>query len=37
MYKPYEKVFDRVENNAALSVLIDQGVDSSWVRILAVF
>ncbi|KAK6752697.1 hypothetical protein RB195_003859 [Necator americanus] len=31
----YEKAFDNVETNAILSVLVDQGVDASYVRILA--
>ncbi|KAK6755816.1 hypothetical protein RB195_014293 [Necator americanus] len=31
----YEKAFDSVETNAELSALVDQGVDASYVRILA--
>ncbi|WKX89171.1 hypothetical protein Q1695_008656 [Nippostrongylus brasiliensis] len=31
----YEKAFDSVETNAILSALVDQGVDSSYIRTLA--
>ena len=31
----YEKAFDSVETNAILSALVDQGVDSSYIRKLA--
>ncbi|WKY04192.1 hypothetical protein Q1695_005292 [Nippostrongylus brasiliensis] len=31
----YEKAFDGVETNAILSALVDQGVDSSYIRTLA--
>ncbi|PIO63209.1 hypothetical protein TELCIR_15202, partial [Teladorsagia circumcincta] len=31
----YEKAFDSVETNAILSALVDQGVESSYVNILA--
>ncbi|KAK6762741.1 hypothetical protein RB195_023448 [Necator americanus] len=31
----YEKAFDSVETNAILSALVDQGVEASYVRILA--
>ena len=33
-FADYEKAFDSVETNAILSALVDQGVDSSYIRTL---